>query len=300
MTSELQSMDDSQDQIFINKDERTDTVIQTERTNEFLLPEVGVQRPPIRKKQRPLVSVIIPVYNGEKFIIKAVQSVIAQTYENLELTIVNDGSTDNTMEVFTARYAGETNIGNVKNIHICHKENGGTASAFNMGIKASNGEYIKWLSADDELYPHAITDLIMLGVEDYGARSHQAIFYTDYDIIDENDNIIGEFREPARNFMNQEAIVDELFGHFFGNGSSSLIHKNVFAKCGLFDESFKHSEDYEFWLRATALFGINMIHIPIKSIKYRRHKDMLTNTFGGSNDEKIRELVRSKMVQIRR
>lgn len=246
-------------------------------------------KPPKRIIQRPLVSVIIPTYNMEKFIIKAIESVKAQTYENIEIIIVDDGSTDNTLEILKAKYEGH-----IKNMTILQKKNGGTGSALNIGINFARGEWIKWLSADDELYPHAITDLVMLGVEDQGARGQNAIFYTDYNIIDENGNQIGEFREPGRLFTDQKAIVDEMFEHFFGNGSTSLIHKNVFKKCGLFDESLAHSEDYEFWLRAVTLYNISMIHIPIKSLKYRSHLGQLTNRIGGQLDDFIKQSVREK------
>lgn len=245
-----------------------------------------------------LISVIIPTYNMARFVCEAIDSVIDQTYKNIELIIVDDGSTDKTHDIIMRRYEKEMNESKSR-FAIIKKENGGTASALNEGIKQATGDYIKWLSADDILYPTAIQDMIWFGIEDHAAQAKNAIFYTDYDIVDEGGNQIGEFLEPKeRESKDLAAKVDELFQKFYGNGSTSLIHKNVFTKCGLFDDGLPHSEDYEFWLRASAVFHIDLIHIPIKSLKYRRHPGQLTATIGGQLNDKIRAAIRQQMSEL--
>lgn len=218
------------------------------------------------------ISVIIPVYNCEKYIEKCIESVKAQTYTNYEIIVVDDGSTDSTLK-HLCKYDGIT---------VLIKPNGGTGSALNTGIRNAKGSWIKWLSADDELYPTALADMM-----EY-AKDDNTMYYSHYDIIDENSNVIGQFVEPERN-------TEQLWSFFFGNGSSSLIHKKVFEKCGLFDE-LKHSEDYEFWLRVTHVYGVKMSLVPKFTLKYRRHSEQLTNRVGGSLDYEIKEKIKALVV----
>ena len=214
------------------------------------------------------VSVIIPVYNGEQFLGEAIESALNQTYENIEVIVVDDGSTDHSMDV-ALEYG----------VQVISKANGGTASALNAGIVSSTGEWIKWLSADDVMYPDALEK--MMRVVSITPKHDSRIFYTHYTLINEYGDDIGvftdkEYADPRKTLMQ----------FFFGNGSTSLIHINVFKKIGPFKE-LPHSEDYEFWLRA-AHDGIRHTLIPIYSIKYRSHPKQLTNTVGGSLDEEIR------------
>ena len=95
----------------------------------------------------PLVSIVIPVYNAEKYIERALKSLINQSYKNIEVIVVNDGSTDNT-EKIVKKY--------VDKIRYFYKENGGVASALNLGIKNMKGEYFSWLSHDDVYYTNKI------------------------------------------------------------------------------------------------------------------------------------------------
>lgn len=223
----------------------------------------------INNLETPEISIIIPVYNGEKYIQKAINSAKAQNYDSFEIIIVNDGSTDKTHDILCG----------IEGIIYLIKPNGGTASALNCGIRNAKGQWIKWLSADDELYPNALKDMMSL------ASDKNTIYYTNYHIINEISNIIGEFIEPGHESK-------ELWSFFFGNGSSSLIHRDVFSKCGVFDETLGHSEDYEFWLRATHVYGIQMKLIPTFTLKYRRHPDQLTNKVGGSLDSLIKNKVK--------
>jgi len=245
-------------------------------------------------KKQPTVSVIIPVYNCERYIPLAIESVRMQSWKSLELIIVDDGSDDGTTELLQKII--DPRVPEVQVIY--QLQNKGTASALNEGIKHARGEWIKWLSADDMMYPNCIQDMMIFGVEDNAKQSKNAIFYSDYDIIDERGSLIGDFIEPDRNQQDHETRTKELFSHFYGNGSTSLIHKNVFKRCGFFDESLKHSEDYEFWLRATALFNISMIRVPTKTIKYRRWSGQLTNRVGGSLDEQIKNSIKEKMAKL--
>lgn len=230
----------------------------------------------VQNREKPEISVIIPVYNGEKYIKYAIDSVFSQKYNSYEIIVIDDGSTDETLDILT-QYDGLT---------VLIKPNGGTASALNTGIRNSKGNWIKWLSADDVLLPEYL-DEMMKHISSI-PNNKDKIFYTNYEIIDDNGDFINYFLEPpSRNFTTNKEQFEELMRYFYGNGSSSFIHKSVFERIGMFDDSLKHSEDYDFWLKASKN-NIRFELVPNCLLKYRRHKDQLTNKIGGSLDEKIK------------
>ena len=124
------------------------------------------------------VSIIIPVYNAEKYLKECIESALAQTYDDIEVIAIDDGSTDDSLKILNS-YSDR--------IKIITKENGGTASALNVGINAMNGEWFKWLSADDVLYPNAIEELIK-EIEQMKNKD-KIILYSNYDIIN-SDGIV--------------------------------------------------------------------------------------------------------------
>ena len=216
------------------------------------------------------VSIIIPVYNGGKYIEEAVNSALSQTYPSCEVIVVNDGSTDDTHDICKR----------IDHITYYAKVNGGTGSALNTGIRYARGKWIKWLSADDVLLSNAVANMMSREPKE------NTIYYTNYHYIDPNGNIIGCFNEPERNHKTIVELKSEMMGNFYGNGSSSLIHSSVFKKIGMFAE-LPHSEDYDFWLRALSN-GIRLEHIPIYTLLYRLHPEQLTNKIGGSLNGEIR------------
>lgn len=219
-----------------------------------------------------MISIVIPVWNGAKYLKEAIDSALNQTFEDKEVIVVDDGSTDNSLDIIKG--FGDKIKWSSSNI------NSGTATALNYGIKLASGEWIKWLSADDVLYPDALQNMMSC------VYDKNIIYFTDYDIIDDLGNKRGELLEPYRNLEQQKR---DLKNYFFGNGSTSLIHKSVFEKCGLFDEEFKHSEDYEFWCRCLFKYGVELRAIPIKTLKYRIHPEQLTRKVGGSLNWEIQK-----------
>src|SRR5574337_611342 len=221
-----------------------------------------------------LVSIVIPTYNMAKFLADAIDSAIAQTYQNKEIIIVDDGSTDETFSVVT-RYLDSPDA-KKWNITYYKKENGKTASALNYGIKKAKGEWIHWLSADDMLLPTAIETMFQY-IRQYPEQvQNDAIFFSNWYMIDENGIKLYDFVEPKRDYESSYAIRFELIQHFIGNGSSSMIHKNVFAKCGMFDETIPVCEDYEFWLRAVMLNDVKLLAVPEFTLRYRAHSSNLS------------------------
>lgn len=188
---------------------------------------------------KKLVSIIIPVYNGSNYVAEAVESALNQTYENVEVIVVNDGSDDNgkTREVLK-RYDNR--------IKYIEKENGGVASALNVGIKKMTGEYFTWLSHDD-LFDESKIEKQMKAVKDSG--DEMKISAMNYEFFDEDtrQSVASEFEKyfPIKKIENSIFLL--LWGelHF----SSLLFHKKHFERIGLFDEDLMTAQDNEFIFR---------------------------------------------------
>lgn len=234
------------------------------------------------------VSIIIPVYNAEQFLDECINSALNQTYDNIEIIAVNDGSTDNSkniLEKFNSK------------IKIIHKINGGTASALNAGIKEMNGEWFKWLSADDVLKRNCI-DALIKETKQFGESAKNHIFYSNYEFIDEKSKIIGKYIKENYNDLDNFDRNVILLDHFFGSGNTVLIHKSVFEKCGVFDEHIGYQEDYEFWLRCCLLFNVQLFFISDTLAQYRIHASQLTQknlTQNISHANIIRNLILEKL-----
>ena len=144
----------------------------------------------------PKVSVIIPVYNGENYVKEAIESALSQTYKNIEIIVVNDGSKDRT-EMICKEYKGK--------IKYFKKNNGGVSTALNLAIEKMTGEYFSWLSHDDLYYPNKIE-------EEIKAMEENTIILSDYDLINEKGKVFNSVVLPhyliKRN--NQFALLNGL------------------------------------------------------------------------------------------
>jgi len=211
------------------------------------------------------VSIVIPVYNAEKYLTECIESAINQTYQDTEVIVVNDGSTDNSLQVLE-KFSDK--------IKILNKKNGGTASALNAGIKIMKGMWFKWLSADDALYPNAVEELISETEKLKNKKKY--ILYSNYDIIDSKGKIIRKFIEPNYNNLSSFDVNVLLLDHYIGNGTTSLIHKSALDEFGLFDEMIGFAEDYELWLRYCLLHNCRLHLVPKILAKYRVHDTQLS------------------------
>jgi glycosyltransferase involved in cell wall biosynthesis len=174
--------------------------------------------------KKPLVSVIIPVYNGARFISEAIQSVCKQNYEPLEIIIVDDGSTDDTPSV----------VRSFKDIRYIHQENQGVAVARNTGIENSRGELIAFLDADD----YWTDNKLNIQVECLLRNPH--VGYT----LGMQKNYLESGIE--RPFWLRE---EHLLGEHIGFLPTMLIRRQIFDKVGLFNTDFKITEDVEWFSR---------------------------------------------------
>ena len=215
------------------------------------------------KNFNPKVSVVIPVYNGSDFMREAIDSALNQTYRNIEVIVVNDGSSDNSEEI--AKSYGNKII-------YFYKENGGVASALNLGIKKMTGEYFSWLSCDDVYFPEKINEQINC----IKYNRDVLVVYSNVEYIDENSNPISKTSHEKVHSI--EKLNDGLYPVLKGlaNGCSIMISKKCFDSIGMFDETLQTSNDYDMWFR---LFRISKIQfIPKVLIKYRLHKNQGTKT----------------------
>jgi glycosyltransferase involved in cell wall biosynthesis len=134
----------------------------------------------------PLVSIVIPVYNGANYLREAIDSALMQTYGNIEIIVVNDGSTDGGQTEAIARSYGSE-------IHYLHKENGGVASALNLGIQHMQGQFFSWLSHDDVYYPQKIESQVRSLPE----GKEPVILFSDYELINDHSVFLREIHYRA-------------------------------------------------------------------------------------------------------
>ena len=223
----------------------------------------------MKAMQRSLVSIIIPVYNGEKFIEEAINSALNQTYKYIEIIVVNDGSTDNTPKILK-KFTNK--------IKIIEKENGGMTSALNRGIQEMKGEWFKWLSADDILYPIAVEELVIEAKKLKNMKKY--ILFSNWDIIDSKGKFLRKVIEPNYNKLSDFDLNVVLLDKYIGNGTTSLIHKSVLDEYGTFDGNPKFVEDYELLLRYSLLHNVRLHFVPKSLAKYRIHENQETHKRG--------------------
>jgi glycosyltransferase involved in cell wall biosynthesis len=211
---------------------------------------------------KPLVSIVIPVYNGADFLAEAIQSALDQTYSAIEIIVVNDGSTDNGASEAVARTFGSA-------IRYFSKENGGVASALNLAIQEMTGDYFSWLSHDDLYANDKISQQVKL-LSGYNART--TIVYADYSIFTDNrvDKAVSVQMPGVRPEHFRYWIASESALH----GCSLLIPKSAFDTAGLFKESLRTTQDYELWFRMANDY--QFIHLPQALVRARSHADQDT------------------------
>ena len=208
---------------------------------------------------QPSVSVIIPNYNYGRFLSEAIDSVLAQTYSNVEIVVVDDGSSDNSLEIL-AEYEK-------KGIKVVRQKNSGVGAARNTGVKSSSGDLIAFLDADDVWLPQKIEKQVerLLSNRDFGLVT---CAIREFDAA--GNTIYGETHAKGKEGWCAEDIL--LFKPVTpGPGSSTLIWRELFEKAGGFDErkEMHPLEDWEFLYRAARISQIAFV--PEALVEYRNH-----------------------------
>lgn len=215
----------------------------------------------------PLLSVVIPAYNIEDFVVAAVDSALAQTLADLEVIVVDDGSTDRTAERVAALADPR--------LRLIRQENRGLGGARNSGIRAARGRFVGLLDGDDIWYPEK-------------AERHLAIMQADPEIglTFSHSRYIDEDGQPTGGLLISKCIspsVEDLVRrNHVGNGSTPIIRRDAFQRAGLFNESLRslHSaEDYEMWVRLLHASECRARLIPEALTGYRIRSSSLSMDF---------------------
>ena len=220
----------------------------------------------ISSEEQPLVSIVIPVYNGSNFMREAIDSALAQTYPNIEILVVNDGSTDNTREI--ALSYGDR-------IRYFEKENGGVATALNLALRNMKGIYFSWLSHDDWYEPDKVEEEIK--ALRASGNMNQAV-YSDCDIVSYPS---GNIRPLKKRRFGKQLAETGWFAAIMGlfDGCDLLIPKSYFDEFGGFDEGIRAANDYEQWFRMFR--DKTVLHVEKNLVHFRKHERQVTYTYKG-------------------
>lgn len=184
----------------------------------------------------PRVTIVVPAYNSAETIAETISCLGMQTYKNMEVIVVNDGSSDATSEI-----ANKSIAPFAKRMRLLSQVNQGQAAALNNGWAQASGDFIGYLSADDIVYPEAIARLV-----EY-LLSHPQIVgvYPDYDLIDANSKPIRRIFSP--NFSSHDLVEKSICQP----GPGALFRKSAYEKTGGWNKELKLTPDFDFWVRLT-------------------------------------------------
>jgi glycosyltransferase involved in cell wall biosynthesis len=230
----------------------------------------------INEKISPLVSVIIPAYNAENFIEITLKSVLNQTYENIEVLVIDDGSQDRTAEIVT-RFKQQD-----ERIILLQQLNAGVAAARNLGIAKSKGEYIAPIDADDIWYPQKLEKQIKC-LE--SADKFVGLVYCWSLEIDENDVIIGEYELSFYQtiYITEGSVYPALvYRNFICNASVPLIRRECFDKIGGYNSEFRAKngqgcEDWDIYLRIAEHYEFRVV--PEFLVGYRQVTGSMSRSY---------------------
>jgi glycosyltransferase involved in cell wall biosynthesis len=211
----------------------------------------------------PKVSICMPVFNGGHYFKAALESALAQEYDNLEIVVVNDGSTDGGETERIALAYGDR-------VRYFHQPNRGVAGAMNTAVVNMTGDFFAWLSHDDLHLPHkTAAQVAFLGRL---GRPHACLF-SDFDLIGPEGEPITSVRLPVKSIRQNPRLP--LYNGMI-NGCTLLIPAKILREFGPFDEALRCTQDYDVWNRILA--GHEFFHQPEVLIRYRIHPGQGTNT----------------------
>ena len=211
------------------------------------------------KKEEKMVSIVLPVYNGAQYLKKSIDSVLAQTYTNWELLILDDCSTDEKPHI-SQNYAKEDS----RIIYIRNENNLKLPGNLNKGFSLSKGEYITWTSDDNKFHPTALEKMVNALENSNNAK----FVYASYNTIDENDTVTDHYIVPSntRNIIVGSNCI----------GACFMYTREVYEKIGDYDTDLFLTEDFDYWQRIIAKF--ETVSISEILYDYRKHAANLTST----------------------
>ena len=208
-----------------------------------------------------LVSIVLPTFNGEKYLSSALDSCLKQTHSKLEVLVVDDCSTDSTGEIIAEFTSRDSRVSSIRN-----PINRKLPGSLNVGFRHARGEYLTWTSDDNVFGVHAIATMLT----ELQRRSDIMMVYNDYERIDADGQPLGSTVVPSARSLAWSSSV----------GACFLYRAEVLKTIGEYDENRFCAEDYEYWLRIAKHFGFDgllPIHYP-NLYSYRIHEGALSST----------------------
>ena len=212
-------------------------------------------------KANPLITVYITNFNYGKFVKKAINSVLNQTFKNYELIIIDDGSKDKSIEIIKE-------FQNKKNIQIIYQKNKGLVVSNNLALRLSKAKYIMRLDSDDWLDPHALE--IMSNILERDKKI--SLVFPDYYEVDKNGKILDQVR---RHDFKKVKLLDQP-----AHGACTMIRKENLIDIGGYDEEFSCQDGYYLWLKFIKKYVVRNVNLPL--FYYRQHEKSLSK-----NNKKI-------------
>jgi len=241
---------------------------------------------------KPLVSICIPTYNGEKYIEESLNSALEQTYKNIEIIVSDDASRDNTLQIIEKKLK---NSGVVYRIY--HNKPNGIGANWNNCVRKAKGDYIKFLFQDDILQPECIEKLIKVALLDKNIglvfSKREFIYNQKNDFFEDwiekygtlhndwkNLQQVNDGKQLLKNCIN---LFDTIIKNKVGEPSVTLLNKQIFKKIGFFNESLVQILDYEFWYRVFHKYKIGFIDENL--VSFRLHSEQATQKNINNNSD---------------
>jgi len=218
------------------------------------------------------VSVIIPTYNRAALVKEAIASVLAQNFRDYELIVIDDGSTDNTLEAIRPF---------LKSLRYIYQKNQGVSRARNRGVKAAGGEFVAFLDSDD-LW---LKDKLLSQINFFESHPSAQICYTEEIWFRRGRRVNPKLKHRKYNGW----IFEKAFSICLISPSSVMIRRELLDKVGLFDENLPACEDYDLWLRITKDYPIYLIDKPL-IIKRNGHPGQLSQQYWGLDRFRVQAL----------
>ena len=210
----------------------------------------------------PMVSVIVPVYRSERYVVETLRSALRQTHRDLEVVVVDDGSPDASIAL-----CKEIDDGRVR---FLHQANTGLSAARNAGIRQARGRYIAFLDSDDRWAP----DKLERHLQHLESQPDLGMSYGYSSLIDEKGRALGLYQMMGRS---DTTAIQCFECNPVGNGSNAVLRREVFADLGSgFDETLPQAEDFELWVRLAHRTDWKIACIPYPLTEYRIHPDSLS------------------------
>jgi glycosyltransferase involved in cell wall biosynthesis len=213
-------------------------------------------------KGNPQVTVLMAVYNGERYLREAIDSVFAQTFADFELLIINDGSTDGTAAILEDYDDPRTRV-------VSHGKNIGLTRSLNEGLHLARGKYVARMDADDVSLP----ERLRLQARYLDEHPDVGLLSTAYEIVDDD----GTSLEIVSYRWGPEAIYYQLQFCNFTVGPDTMFRTDLALKIGGYDETCKRAQDYDLWSRLSLVTKID--HLPTILVVYRSHRHNITHIY---------------------